>query len=120
MKKLNMESAIKIGTNAEKKISELVNEKGYILSLIKDGYIFDDEVLKSANITHTIRDEHFENVVIEKSVDKNQKMRKDSASTKQIISELNSINNTSDTFNDNSAETYENQIDNITFEEDEE
>lgn len=112
-----MESTIKIGTNKEKKVSEIVNEKGYILSLIKDGYIFDDEVLKAANITHTIRDVHYENVVIEKSVDKNQKMRKDSVSTKQIISELNNFNKDSNDFKDTCNDSYENQIDTITFED---
>ena len=115
-----MESTIKIGTEGEKKVSELVNEKGRIFSLIKEGYEFDEEVLSAANITHIIRDVHFENVVFEKNTEKAEKLKKDSVSAKQIISELNSINKSFGDFKDDCNDNYENQIDNITFGDNEE
>lgn len=115
-----MESTIKIGTNGEKKVSELVNEKGRIFSLIKEGYAFDDEVLNAANITHIIRDVHFENVVFEKNTEKNENLKKDSVSAKQIISELNSINKDFSDFKDEYVDNYENQIDSVKFEDNEE
>lgn len=115
-----MGSAIKIGTKGEKKVSELVNEKGCIFSLIKEGYMFDDEVLNAANITHIIRDVHFENVVFEKNTEKNENLKKDSVSAKQIISELNSINKGFGDFKDEYGDNYENQIDSIKFEDNDE
>lgn len=120
MKILGMESTIKIGTNSEKKVSELVNETGYIMSLIKEGYIFDDEVLSAAHITRTIRNVRFEHIVTDKSAEQMPKLRKDSVSAKQIISELNSISKSSEDFKDNGGDDYENQIDNYKFEDNEE
>lgn len=115
-----MESTIKIGTKDEKKVSDLVKEKGRIFAMIKDGYIFDDDVLNAANITHVIRDVQIKNIITDKSSEKNEKLRKDTVSAKQIISELNGFNKCSDEFKDDSCDNYENQIDNITFEYDEE
>ena len=120
MKKLNMESTIKIGTKDEKKVSDLVNEKGRIFSMIKEGYVFSDEVLNAANITNIIRDVQIKNIITDKSSEKVEKLRKDTVSAKQIISELNGFNKCSDEFKDDSGDNYENQIDNITFENDEE
>lgn len=115
-----MESTIKIGTDTEKKVSELVNETGYIMSLIKEGYNFDDDVLNAAHITRTIRNVRFDHFVTDKPAEQMPKLRKDSVSAKQIISELNSINKASDDFKDNGGDDYENQIDNYKFEDNEE
>ena len=115
MKILTMNSAIKNGKNDEMKVSDLVNIKGKIFSLIKDGYCFDDEVLNAAHITKTIRDEKVFCCVGDIIPTDNINLPKETASTKQIISELNTITNTREGRDDEDFSVYNNQIDNMSF-----
>ena len=57
MKKLTMNDHIKSGSFANKTVEEVTKIKGAIFSMIKEGYEFDDEVLKAARIRKIIRDE---------------------------------------------------------------
>lgn len=92
MKKISIKDKIKGGKYDGKRISDLVNEKGVIFSLIKEGYDFDDEVLSQAHIRRTIRDEHFEIRVRDTdSICENTKLKKDNVSVKKILSEINTI-----------------------------
>lgn len=117
MKILTMNSTIKNGKNDEIKVSDLVNIKGKIFSLIKDGYCFDDEVLNAAHITKTIRDNKVFCCVGDIISTGNTNLPKETASTKQIISELNTIINTREGRGDEDFSIYNNQIDNMSFDD---
>lgn len=112
-----MNSTIKNGKNDEIKVSDLVNIKGKIFSLIKDGYCFDDEVLNAAHITKTIRDNKVFCCVGDIISTGNTNLPKETASTKQIISELNTIINTREGRGDEDFSIYNNQIDNMSFDD---
>lgn len=104
MRKLTMESTIKNGKNSEISVSELVSIKGKIFSLIKEGYEFDDEVLAAAHISKHIRDEKVYCRIGNLHMTNNSHLPKDTATTKQIISELNTINNLpSNNYNDEAS-----------------
>lgn len=122
MNRLNMESTIKNKRGTEKKVFDLVKEKGKILSLIKEGYDFEDEVLSAAHIKRNIRDVKVSYVVGNKDNDELKPLQKDTTSARQIIYELNTINNDSNAVekgNEDAFSNYNNQIDTINFEEDE-
>ena len=85
---LNLESIIESSDKYNgKKVEELVQKKGTIFQMIKKGYRFDDEVLKMANITKTIRDHKTELVIVDHEKD-TKKYKKDTASLKEIIKEI--------------------------------
>lgn len=118
MEILTMESTLKRGKYADKSVSELVNIPEQIFSMIKEGYYFDDEVLSAAHIKKTIRDEKIYNRVFPNFDSQFMKpLSVDTASVKQIISEMNNTTNnenvseSTETFTD-----YENDIDNINYE----
>ena len=67
MKKLTMNDHIKSGAFANKTVEEVTKIKGAIFSMIKEGYEFDDEVLKAARIRKIIRDEKIDFVVFSNS-----------------------------------------------------
>lgn len=72
-----------------KQVSNLI-DKGSIFQMIKKGYRFDDEVLKLSNITKTVRDRHTELVVVDHEKD-TKKYKKDTATLKEIIKEINTL-----------------------------
>lgn len=115
MKKLTLESVIKHGKEGETSISEMVNVKGKIFSLIKEGYEFDDEVLEAAHITKIIRNEHTYCMVRDFNGEKSKPLPKDSVSIKQIISELNTISKSPEKINDDDYSSFNNEIDTINF-----
>ena len=94
MKKLTMNDHIKSGAFANKTVEEVTKIKGAIFSMIKDGYEFDDEVLKAARIRKIIRDEKIDFVVnTNKDNNRSNPLPKEAASLKQILAELNTLDN---------------------------
>lgn len=94
MKKLTMNDHIKSGAFANKTVEEVTKIKGAIFSMIKDGYEFDDEVLKAARIRKIIRDEKIDFVVnTNKDNNRSNPLPKDTASLNQILAELHTLNN---------------------------
>lgn len=110
-----MESTINFANSGAKLVSELVNEKGKIFSLIKEGYEFEDEVLYAANIKRSIRDVKFDNVVMDKNGEKDVALKKDTASARQIISEMNSNAKCMDEVKTDGFDSYNNEIDFMSF-----
>ena len=103
MAKLTMDYTFTKGKFANKTVSELVDIKGQIFSMIKDGYEFDDEVLAAAHIKRNVTNVktycsvfggNKENV-IEKT------LPKDTASMKQILSDINTLDHIGDNVNEN-------------------
>lgn len=94
MEKLTMGDTIKNGAFANKTVEEVTKIKGAIFSMIKDGYEFDDEVLKIAHISKTIRDERIDFVVnTNKGNKRSNPLPKETTSLKQILAELNTLDN---------------------------
>ena len=88
MEKLTMGDTIKNGAFANKTV------EGAIFSMIKDGYEFDDEVLKAAHIKKIIRDEKIDFVVnTNKDNNRSNPLPKETTSLKQILAELNTLDN---------------------------
>lgn len=114
MKNLTLKDTIKGGKYNNYVVEDLVNEKGVIFSLIKEGYMFDDEVLERSRIKRIIRDSHGECVIRDKVNTEPQKsLGKDTASVKQILAELNTIDkNNSKYDDDDNSYTVGNAIDN--------
>ena len=94
MKKLTMNDHIKSGAFANKTVEEVTKIKGAIFSMIKEGYEFDDEVLKAARIRKIIRDEKIDFVVnTNKDNNRSNPLPKETTSLKQILAELNTLDN---------------------------
>ena len=117
MKKLTMESTIKNGKKSDMKVSDLVNIKGKIFSLIKEGYYFDDEVLKAAHITKTIREKKAYSCVRDITPTDHTKLPKETASMKQILFDINTITKTRESGGDEEFSSYNNQIDSTSFDD---
>ena len=112
MEKLTMNDTIKNGKYIDKTVEEVTKIRGAIFSMIKDGYEFDDEVLKTAHISRTIRDERIDFVVSPHKDDNSSKpLPVETASMKQILAEINTLDNIT-TINENSNDYAEN-IENI-------
>ncbi len=88
-----MKNSIKSAKYGNKEISELVNVKGAIFSMIKDGYEFDDEVLEAAHIQKTISNVKCYCRVGGECKDNNGVLKKETQSIRQIISEMNTLDN---------------------------
>ena len=114
MEKLTLESVIKKGKYAKKSVADLVKEKGVIFSMIKEGYEFDDEVLEKARIKKIISNVRTCCCVGGTDYSKitNSNLPKDTASIKQILSELNTLDNIGGD-NDEESRDYDNEIDTI-------
>ena len=94
MKKLTMNDHIKSGAFANKTVEEVTKLKGAIFSMIKEGYEFDDEVLKAARIRKIIRDEKIDFVVnTNKDNNRPNPLPKETTSLKQILAELSTLDN---------------------------
>jgi hypothetical protein len=88
---LSMSDTINVGRNKKVLVSDLVGVKGEIFNLIKKGLRFDDEVLKEAHITKTIRDVRINNCDIEHKPIKNKEYTKETESLKNILKSINTI-----------------------------
>lgn len=94
MLKLTMRDTIENGKYANKTVEEITKISGAIFSMIKDGYEFDDEVLAAAHISKTIRDERTDFVVnIHKDDNSSKPLPVETASVKQILAELHTLDN---------------------------
>lgn len=90
--KLTLESTIETGTNKGKKVSDIVNDKKAVFAMLRDGMMFDDEVLAVAGITRKVKGVNISNVVVEHEVDR-KVYEKDTVSVNRIIKELLTIDN---------------------------
>lgn len=91
IKKLTITDTINIGRK-KVTVSELVTEKGKIMSLIKKGYYFDDEVLSQAGIKRIVKETKIENVFVDHKQD-TKKYQKDTESMKNILKSINTLEN---------------------------
>lgn len=90
-KTLHLDSVIESADKYNgKEVSELAEKKGVIFQMIKKGYRFDDEVLKMCHISHVIRDRKIEMVVVDHKKD-TKKYEKDTASYKDIVKEIDTL-----------------------------
>lgn len=93
MDELHLDSVIEAsGKYKGMTVQEVVDKKkSAVFQLIKKGLIFDDEVLKMCNITKTIRDRKVINVIVDHDKPVMKKLAKDTASLKDILKEINTL-----------------------------
>lgn len=119
MEKLTMESTLKKGKYVDKRVADLVKIDGEIFSMIKNGYEFDDEVLEAAHIKRNVRDVKIYSRVGSGNCDPmHSALPKETASMKQILSDINTLDNIGENNSDydNVYATkmeYENELDTI-------
>ena len=90
---LTEDSKIDKGIYKDKKVSFILEtDKKYILSLIKEGYMFDNNVLSKAGIKKTIREEKITSIVVDHEVD-NKTYEKDTLSISKILNEISTVDN---------------------------
>ena len=116
-KLLTMNDSVNIGKNKKVLVSELVPIKGKIFSLIKKGFLFDDEVLKESKIKKIIRDVKVTNVFVTHTTE-SKTYSKETESLKNILKSINTLENqTTETFDEQLNNQQE--IENIISEEEE-
>lgn len=92
--KLSLNDTISLGKKRKISVSDLVNIKGEIFKYIKQGYIFDDEVLSKAGIKKTIRDEKVLTVVAGHNSEKDNKIYpKETENIRNVLKLLHTIDN---------------------------
>ena len=89
---LNINSEITSGKYKGKTVGDLVTDKKIIFTLIKQGVIFDDEVLSKAGIKKIIRDVKVEQILVDHEKD-NKVYQKETTSLSKILKEINTIEN---------------------------
>lgn len=95
-KYLKLEDTFDCGRHEGKTVREVIEkDRKKIVSLSKEGYYFDDEVLRFARYTRTIRDERIILEFVDKKVIKdNKKYAKDSTEkAKKFIRDLSVLEN---------------------------
>lgn len=98
---LNINSIIEKGKWKGKKVEEIISiNKKTIFSLIKEGYLFSDEVLSKAGIKKRVKDVKIETVIIPERIKDNTHLEKDAASLSKILKELHTIDNAAENFNE--------------------
>ncbi len=111
-KELTLNDSINIGKGKKKVlVSDIVNIKGEVFKYIKQGYLFDDEVLKLAHITKRVGPVTIKNEFVDRNINKVKEYPKETESLKNILKSLNTIENQSideDAFTKN-----DNQEDNV-------
>lgn len=119
MEKLTLKSAIKSSKYGDKSIEELIKIKGAIFSMIKDGYDFDDEVLEAAHIRKQISNEKVYCRVGGDNSSKKKKLPKDTQSIKQIIYELNMLENKfkCDNLSDDKDDAWSKELNNVNIDD---
>lgn len=119
MEKLTLESTIKNGKYSNKRVADLVKIDGEIFSMVKNGYEFDDDVLEMAHIKRNIRDvKVYHCVGSDNCRSMTSALPKETASIKQILSDINTLvkicEDVADGKNEESKSIgYENEIDTI-------
>ena len=92
-KALNINSVITSGNYKGKTVKDVLeNGKKEIFNLIKQGFLFDDEVLSLAGIKKNVRDVTVENVFVEHEKD-NKIYEKETTSLSKILKEIRTIDN---------------------------
>lgn len=119
MEKLTLKSTIKSSKYGDKSIEELIKIKGAIFSMIKDEYDFDDEVLEAAHIRKQNSNEKVYCRVGGSTPTKTKKLPKDTQSIKQIIYELNMIENKFkyDNSSDDKDDAWSNELNNVNIDD---
>jgi len=119
MEKLTLKSTIKSSKYGDKSIEELIKIKGAIFSMIKDGYDFDDEVLEAAHIRKQISNEKVYCRVGGDNSSKKKKLPKDTQSIKQIIYELNMLENKfkCDNLSDDKDDAWSKELNNVNIDD---
>lgn len=119
MEILTMKSTLGKGKYMNQSVADLVKIDGQIFSMIKEGYVFDDEVLAAAHVKKSIRNVKVYNRIGGDNVQNQKVLPKETASMKQILSEINNLGSfeyDEEKENvDKYARTYENEIDTITI-----
>ena len=99
---LTLDSTIETtGRYNGKTVREILEKnRGDIMKLIKKGFRFDEEVLAAAHIKKTERERRSYNVIVDH--DKNNKTyEKDTASMKEILKQINTIDRIIDGYTEN-------------------
>jgi hypothetical protein len=119
MEKLTLKSTIKSSKYGDKSIEELIKIKGAIFSMIKDGYDFDDEVLEAAHIRKQISNEKVYCRVGGDNSSNKKKLPKDTQSIKQIIYELNMLENKfkCDNLSDDKDDAWSKELNNVNIDD---
>lgn len=104
-----MDDVVTFG-RSNRKISDLVKEKGAIMSLIKSGYDFEDDVLKEAHIKRIIRESNTELTIVDHEKD-TKIYKKDTDNLKSILKSINTLSNGDEltSFNENEELTDDNE-----------
>lgn len=108
-KSLSLNSIINSGKFNKQTVNEvLTNNKRDIFSLIKEGFSFDDEVLKLAGIKKNVKNSTVKNEIVEH--DKDTKVYEvDTTPLHKILKEISTIDNYS--FSENQDKTEEEDFD---------
>ena len=115
---LSMNDTINVGKNKHVLVSDIVHKKGEIFNLIKDGFQFDDEVLKEAHIKKTIRDVKTKLVIVNHEKEK-KKYKKETENLKNIIKSFHTIDNQANEVVNNESGNYNEEAENMSFIEEE-
>lgn len=90
---LNIHSEVTIGKHKGRSVNDILNiDKKEIFNLIKQGLLFDDEVLSIAGIKKSVRDVKVLQVFVEHEKD-NKKYEKETASLSKILKEIRTLDN---------------------------
>lgn len=100
MCKLGLNDKINIGKNKKVFVSEIATDKATIFKYIKKGYSFDDEVLQTAGIKKTISNKKTYNVIVEHIDAEKKTFPKETASLKEILMSLHTIESQSNDSSD--------------------
>lgn len=93
---LNINSEIPSGPYKGKKVNDILSSnKKDIFKLLKEGLLFDDEVLSIAGIKKNIRDVKVEQILVEHEKD-TKVYEKETTSLSKILKEIRTIDNVSE------------------------
>lgn len=116
---LTLNDIINVGKNKKILVSDIVENKGEILKLIKKGLQFDDEVLEKAHIKKLKRDEKVITIIVPHDKEQKKEYVKDTDSLKTILKSLNTLDNQNCEISETEEFTEEIPLDNLLMEEDE-
>lgn len=92
-KKLNLNSVISKGTYKGKTVEQLIGlKRSEIIEMVKDGYVFEEEVYEKARYKHYVREVSCSNEIVQHQVD-NKVYAKDTEKLHKILKGLETINN---------------------------
>ena len=93
--RLKLTDKITIGKKQKIAVSEIVNVKGEIFRLIKEGYEFDDEVLEKARIKKTVSNIRVTSEIVRPKKTDNKVYPKETESIKTILKSINTLEDVS-------------------------